>query len=159
MLQPLRGLLPLRDADAPPNTGVFSEESFRRLKAIMHMRKINAGKPLYAEGEPADKLFYLETGTAISIKKPMGSSGPQTPYTLDMYRAGDLFGQFEPYRQAPCSLGAEAYTDCRVGILLQRELEELLCTHATLAIEFMKWLGGMHRQTQAQFRSLMAQPV
>jgi CRP/FNR family transcriptional regulator len=76
-------------------------------------------------------------------------------FTLHIYGTGDLFGQIDPSETAVHNANAEAMEDCEIGVIQQKDLEILLWQHGDLAIEFMKWLGAMHRLTETKFRDLM----
>lgn len=140
----------------PLNTGIknttcFSEENFTRLKEIMYTTQAPTGTHLFWEGDEADKLFFIQSGR-IKITK---TSDDGRQFILYMYQEGDMFGQVDPFRQSLQVFNAEAIEDCTIGIIQQKDLEILLWQHGDLAIEFMKWMGLIHRMTQTKFRDLM----
>jgi CRP/FNR family transcriptional regulator len=53
------------------------------------------------------------------------------------------------------SFSAEVTADCEIDVIQQKDLEVLLWQHGDLAVEFMKWMGLMHRMTESKFRDLM----
>lgn len=133
------------------NTSCFSEENFTKLKEIMYNYKVPAGSYLFWENDPADKLHYVKKGL-VKITKS-NSEGKQ--FVLYMFQAGDFLGQLDPYHDSKQSFSAEATEDCEIGVIQKSDLEVLLWQHGDLAIEFMKWMGLMHRLTQTKFRDLM----
>jgi CRP/FNR family transcriptional regulator len=133
------------------NTCFFSDANMARLTEIMYVQPYSAGQLLFAEGEPAVKLYYLRRGR-VKITK---SSEDGKIFTLHMYGAGDLFGQIDPSETSVYNVNAEALEDCEVGVIQQKDLEILLWQHGDLAVEFMKWMGAMHRLTETKFRDLM----
>lgn len=72
-----------------------------------------------------------------------------------MHQEGDLFGQVDPFHESAHFFSAEILEDATVGIIQQQDLEVLLWQHGDLAVEFMKWMGLMHRLTQTKLRDLM----
>ncbi|MCS7459359.1 Crp/Fnr family transcriptional regulator [Paenibacillus doosanensis] len=133
------------------NTDCFSEENLSKLKEIMYDHKVSAGSYLFWEGDSADKLYFMNQGR-VKITK---TSDEGKSFILYMYGQGDLFGQLDPFQQSVHNFNAEVMEDSSIGIIQQRDLETLLWQHGDLAIEFMKWMGLMHRMTQTKFRDLM----
>lgn len=133
------------------NTDCFSEENLLKLKEIMYDHKIAAGSYLFWEGDAADKLYFIKQGR-VKITK---SSDEGKSFILYMYGDGDLFGQLDPFHNSLHNFNAEVIEDSVIGIIQQKDLETLLWQHGDLAIEFMKWMGLMHRMTQTKFRDLM----
>jgi CRP/FNR family cyclic AMP-dependent transcriptional regulator len=76
------------------------------------------------------------------------------PY-LSLYQEGDMFGQVDPFRQSSHVFNAEIIEDSVVGVIVQKDLEVLFWQNGDLAVEFMKWMGLIHRMTQSKFRDLM----
>lgn len=132
-------------------SSLFSAENMERLKSIMYAKSAKAGSHLFWEGDTADKLYYVKQG-AVRITK---SADNGRTLTLYLHTIGDLFGQVDPFRDSVHSFNAEVTEDSEIGIIQQKDLEVLLWQHGDLAVEFMKWMGLMHRMTQSKFRDLM----
>lgn len=129
----------------------FSETNFDKLKNVMHMKQAKKGEYLFWEGEPADKLFYVfQGGVRIAKTSETGKN-----LILYLHQSGDLFGQMDPFQDSAQNFSAEVTLDSTVGVIMRKELEDLLRQHGDLAIEFMKWMGLMHRMTETKFRDLM----
>ncbi|UFJ41763.1 Crp/Fnr family transcriptional regulator [Brevibacillus humidisoli] len=133
------------------NTFCFSEKVFSKLKEIMSEKLFPAGTHLFSEGDPADKLYYLSQGK-VRITKAVDDGKSLIVY---LYHEGDMFGQIDPFATSTHYFGAEIIADATVGIVQQRELEALLRQHGDLSVEFVKWMGLMHRLTQTKLRDLM----
>lgn len=133
------------------NSECFSPENLAKIKEIMYETLVAAGSHLFWEGDTADKLYFLIKGT-VKITK---SSDEGKSFILYMYNKGDLFGQVDPFNNSVHSFNAEVMEDSLIGIIQQKDLEILLWQHGDLAVEFMKWMGLMHRMTQTKFRDLM----
>ncbi|MFD0680377.1 MULTISPECIES: Crp/Fnr family transcriptional regulator [unclassified Paenibacillus] len=138
-------------ADGIHNTECFSEDNLARLKEIMYEHKVEAGSHLFWEGDIADKLYFIKSGR-IQITK---TNDDGKSFILYMYGKSDLFGQLDPFHHSIHSFNAEVMEDTVIGIIQQKDLEILLWQHGDLAVEFMKWMGLMHRMTQTKFRDLM----
>ncbi|TDF96592.1 Crp/Fnr family transcriptional regulator [Paenibacillus piri] len=139
------------NVDGNFNTACFSEENFGKLMDIMYEQKAEAGSHLFWEGETADKLYFIKRGR-IQITK---TNDDGKSFILYMYGKNDLFGQLDPFHQSIHSFNGEVMEDSVIGVIQQKDLEVLLWQHGDLAVEFMKWMGLMHRMTQTKFRDLM----
>ncbi len=137
--------------DQTKNTACFSCENLARLTEIMDEHKYSAGSYLFWEGDAADKLYYLKKGR-VKITK---SSDEGRQIMLYMHQEGDMFGQVDPFHPSTHSFHAQALEDVTVGVIRHNDLEVLLWQYGDLAVEFMKWMGLMHRMTQSKFRDLI----
>ncbi|MCI3920709.1 Crp/Fnr family transcriptional regulator [Paenibacillus sp. TRM 82003] len=117
----------------------------------MYETKAEAGSHLFWEGDVADKLYFLIRGR-VKITK---SSDEGRQFILYMYQDGDMFGQVDPYQDSTQGFNAEVAEPSTVGVIQKKDLEVLLWQHGDLAVEFMKWMGLIHRMTQTKFRDLM----
>ncbi|MDD9266764.1 Crp/Fnr family transcriptional regulator [Paenibacillus sp. GCM10023248] len=132
-------------------TKFFSEENFHKLQSIMYLKHAVKGDYLFWEGDVADKLYYIiKGGVRITKLSETGKS-----FILYLHQAGDLFGQMDPFQNSVQSFSAEVTTDCEIGVMQRKDLEVLLWQHGDMAIEFMQWMGLMHRMTETKFRDLM----
>jgi CRP/FNR family cyclic AMP-dependent transcriptional regulator len=129
----------------------FSPENLDRLNSLMYGKSVKAGSLLFWEGDPADYFYFVKKGL-VKITKTTDTG---TKITMSMHHAGDLFGHMDPFQQSTHTFNAEIIEDAQFGIIQQKDLETLLWQHGDLAIEFMKWMGMMHRMTQTKFRDLM----
>ncbi|MEI7025027.1 Crp/Fnr family transcriptional regulator [Paenibacillus sp. y28] len=129
----------------------ISKENFERLKSIMYIKEVKKGSYLFWEGDLAQKLYFVISGRVRILK----SSDTGRDLTMYLHQSGDLFGQVDPFQDSVHSFSAEAMEDSEIGIIQRKDLEVLLWQHGDLAIEFMKWMGLMHRLTQTKFRDLM----
>ncbi|MFD0587384.1 Crp/Fnr family transcriptional regulator [Paenibacillus sp. GCM10027627] len=130
---------------------VLSMESFEKLKSIMYIRQAEKGSTLFWEGDPASHLYFVMKGRVRTTK----SADTGRALTLYLHQQGDLLGQMDPFHDSVHSFSAEVLEDATVGVIQRKDLEALLWQNSDLSIEFMKWMGLMHRLTQSKFRDLM----
>ncbi|THF78704.1 Crp/Fnr family transcriptional regulator [Cohnella fermenti] len=143
--------LPISSDGVNGTAQFFSADSFAKLQSIMYRKPIEKGTVLFWEGDPADKLLFVRSGR-IRITKTSDTGRSMTLYLL---QKGDLYGQPEPFANPVHAFSAEVLEDGEIGVMQMADLEVLLWQHGDLAIEFMKWMGLMHRMTQTKFRDLM----
>lgn len=130
---------------------MLSKESFDKLQGIMYVRNVEKGSCLFWEGETANHLYFVMQGRVRTTK--LFESG--RTLTLYLHQKGDLIGQMDPFQDSLHSFSAEVTEDAKVGVIQRKDLELLLWQNSDLAIEFMKWMGLMHRLTQSKLRDLM----
>lgn len=144
----------INDETLNRNQGIsafFSVENMDRLKNIMYSKTVTAGSYLFWDGDQADYLYFVKKGQVKLTK----STDNGNKITLYLYNEGDMFGQIDPFQNSTQTFNAEVIEDAEFGIIQQKDLETLLWQHGDLAIEFMKWMGVMHRMTQTKFRDLL----
>lgn len=133
------------------NSVCFSEDTLTKLSDIMYEYKVSSGSLLFMEGDEANKLYYIKKGR-VNLTK---TAADGKEFVLYVFQEGDFFGQFDPYQNSKQAFSSKALEDCMLGTIQKSDLEVLLWQHGDLAIEFMKWMGLMHRMTQTKFQDLM----
>lgn len=133
------------------NSSCFSQENLHKLTDAMTMAIVPAGTYLYWEGDAADKLMYVQSGRVKMTKS--NSEGKQ--FLMYMFQDGDFLGQLDPCFDSKQGYNAFTMDDSLIGTLPKSDLEALLWQQGGLAVEFMKWMGLMHRMTQTKFRDIM----
>ncbi|MFC4099318.1 Crp/Fnr family transcriptional regulator [Paenibacillus xanthanilyticus] len=129
----------------------LSVENFEKLRGIMYISKAEKGSYLFREGEIADKLYYLFQGQVRTTK----SSDVGRTLTLYLHQAGDLLGQVDPFQDGVHGFSAEVTENASIGTLQRKDVEVLVWQDGDFALEWMRWMGLMHRLTQTKFRDLM----
>ncbi len=132
-------------------TSLLSVENIEKLQSIMYPMNLKAGAYLFWEGDPAGKLFYIRSGK-VKLRK---STEEGKDFILSIMHKGDLLGEFGGTGELFYSFSAEVLEDAEIGIIQIKDLEVLLYQNGFLAVEFMHWLGLMHRTTQSKFRDLL----
>ena len=138
-------------SQAYSNTELFSAENFAKLKSISYESNATAGTYLYREGDIANKLYYIIKGQ-VRITK---STDDGQQLILYMFQNNDLFGQLDSLQASTHSFNAEVMENSVIGTIQLSDLEVLLWQHGDLSVEFLKWMGLMHRTTQTKFRDLL----
>ncbi|WP_040229116.1 Crp/Fnr family transcriptional regulator [Bhargavaea cecembensis] len=122
------------------------------LQASSGRQFVGKGEFLFREGEPADTLYYIETGR-IRVGKvtPDGRE-----LTFRLCGSEDFIGEVMPYCE-PCAytVEAKAAEDSTVSVIPKDALEEHLYLNPDLAVAYMRWMGVLHQRTQSKFRDLI----
>jgi CRP/FNR family cyclic AMP-dependent transcriptional regulator len=95
------------------NLSGFSSDQLEKLAASMTVRKLRRGVRIFDLAETADMLYLLLSGT---VKLSLVNQGGRD-VLLSFLPAGEIFGlgPFLPDAQQP--FRADAFSDCRVGII------------------------------------------
>ncbi|WP_238403156.1 Crp/Fnr family transcriptional regulator [Paenibacillus mesophilus] len=133
------------------NKPFLSKTNFDKWSGLMTMKTAAAGTRLFWEGEPAGKLYYIQSGR-VKTKK---TTEDGKDLILSVLGRGDLIGEFGAYGDTTHSYCAEVYEDAEIGVVQERDLEALLRRDGEFAVEFMKWIGLMNRIVQSKFRDLL----
>jgi len=133
------------------NSSCFSTSNLLLLKSMMSEMKVEADSCLFWEGDPADKLYFIEKGK-VKLSKA-NEDGKE--FVFFVFREGDFLGQADPYSASSQIFTAKAEEDCIIGTISKQDLESVLWQNSTLTVDFMKWMGLMHRLTQSKFRDLL----
>lgn len=133
------------------NTSLFSPKSLQKLKEHMYPHKFSAGSAVFREGDLADKLYYIQSGK-VKVTK-LAEDGKE--FVMYLFQSGDFITQIDPYHDARQSFNALAVENCEIGVIQRHDLEMLLYQYGELAIEFVGWMGLMHRLTQTKLRDMM----
>jgi CRP-like cAMP-binding protein len=129
----------------------FGEENFSRLKSIMYPKQVARGAFLFWEGDLADKLYYIRSGQ-IHLTK---STEEGKDLILSILHMGDLIGEMDGSEETLHSFSAIAVEPADIGVIHKKDLDILLYRHGDFAIQFIKWMGLIHRTTQSKFRDLL----
>ncbi|MCS7459361.1 Crp/Fnr family transcriptional regulator [Paenibacillus doosanensis] len=128
----------------------LSETNFSLMERKMTTESKETGMHLFWEGDPAANCYYIKKG-GLKIYK-ITEDGQEL--ILHLLQAGDFYTEFGAV-DARFSYNAEVTADSVIGVIPATALEELISSRGDFAIEFMKWMGLMHRTTQSKFRDLM----
>jgi CRP-like cAMP-binding protein len=120
--------------------------------AVHHTRKMEKGAFLFQEGAKADEMYIVRSGI-LQISKiiPDGRE-----LTLRMCAKGDFVGELTLFSPSPkYTLSARVVESGEVAVIMRDVLEEKLTQNLALSLEFIKWMSGQYRKTQAKFRDLV----
>ncbi len=129
----------------------FSKDQFEKIRGLMYPKHAEAGSLLFWEGEPAGKLYYIQSGI-IKLRK---STEEGRDFILSILQAGDMV--FEPDNGAGTAYGftAEVMEEAELGVIPWKDLERMLMRHGELAVRFMNWMALMQKAAASKFRDLL----
>jgi len=133
------------------NMRSFSQDSLNLLSSIMKDQLFARKSYLFWEGDLADKLYFVKSGS-IKITK---TTDEGKELTLYVYQAGDLICHANPLERAKHTFTAEVIANATISVMDQTEVEKLISEHPSLSLDFIKWMGNQHLLTQFKLRDLM----
>ena len=124
-------------AAAPKNRRAFDVETF--LESAGPARKVlryRSGQPVFSQGDPADDIRYLQTGTIkLSVLSQIGKEA-----VIAMLGPGDFFGEGALAGQ-PLRIGtATAMSTCSVLVIDKDAVTRLLREEPTFSNRFLSYM-------------------
>ncbi|QJC50951.1 Crp/Fnr family transcriptional regulator [Paenibacillus albicereus] len=140
-----------KEAERTGYPAFFTEMQWRSVEALMTERLAVAGSYLFWEGEQADKLYIVLSGK-VKLRK---STEDGKAFILSILQKGDLMGGPEAGRQSAYGCSAEVAQDARIGVIVWKDLEELLLSSGELAVRWMNGMALQQRIAESKFRDLL----
>jgi len=128
----------------------LSAANFKQLEQRLAFEHKKSGNHLFWEGESARSCFYIKHGLVKVYK--VTKDGQEL--ILQLLQPGDFYMEIGS-GEAQFSCNAEMMQDSEIGLISSDALEELVAGSGSFAVEFMKWMGLLHRTSQSKFRDLM----
>jgi len=123
----------------------LSENILKDVSEHMHLREYQRGDVLFWEGDPCDGLHIIEQGSAKIFK--LSPQGRQ--YIVRILQEGDTFAEVPTFDKGTNPVNVEALETCRVWVINNQKLHELVMAYPVFAQKvlgnFGKMLRGMVR--------------
>lgn len=123
----------------------LSDEILKDVAEYMHLREYQRGDVLFWEGDPCEGLHIIEHGSAKIFK--LSQQGRQ--YIVRILQEGDTFSEVPAFDKGTNPVNVEALETCRVWVINNQKLHELILMHPVFAqkvlVNFGKMLRGMVR--------------
>ena len=108
---------------------------------------LDAGEQLFAEGNPGDKAYIIETGEIEILKASGGRS-----VLLAVRKSGDVIGEMSLLEAAPRFASGRARTESKLLAISHSQLDELLNTSASAARSLLFTITSRLRSTELMLR-------
>jgi CRP-like cAMP-binding protein len=124
----------------------LTDAEIDKLAALCRDRVLRKGETVYAEREPGDRFFVIESGS-VELSRLNGGAAPVRIAVLEH---GEIFGELAVFEERPRSATATATRDnTKLKVIEKKELEGLLAADAALAVRLLR---GMLRKAAARLR-------
>jgi CRP-like cAMP-binding protein len=143
----LRQMILFKDLDDPELVEILT---------ICNTRRYAANSQIFADGDPASKLYMIRDGE-VRISKMIPGSGEEA---LAVLKAGDFFGEMALMDESNRSAHAIANQDCTLMEIGIKDLQDLLRRDEMIASKFLwafcRILASRLRSTNDRFYGLFA---
>ena len=128
------------------------ETMLAEISAHMNLREYQRGDVLFWEGDTCDGLYIIKQGSAKIFR--LSPQGRQ--YIVRILQEKDTFSEVPAFDGAPNPVNVEALENCRVWVIDDKMLRELVSLHPQFAqkvlVNFGRMLRGMvHKVSEMAF--------
>lgn len=137
---------------------LFSElgpEAIGAIARLCQTRRLPAGQTLFTKGEPGDALYGVRRG---QIRIETGTAAGER-LTIEVFGAGDLFGEIAVLDGRPRTADAVAQEDAELFVLPRAEFLNALEHDVGLAIRIIELLCARLRSTNERTEEMMFLPL
>jgi uncharacterized membrane protein len=111
----------------------LDDEAASRLRELLTVREIRAGKPLFRTGDKGDAMYLIESGSVrISVRDEN-----KTQITLAELAGGDFFGEMAIIDGKPRSADATVIADARFAILSRDNFLAFINNNPVVTLEML----------------------
>ncbi|MGR3309738.1 MAG: Crp/Fnr family transcriptional regulator [Candidatus Brocadiales bacterium] len=107
------------------------------------------GTVFFKEGDIGTEMYLINEGTVQIIKTVDGMD-----VVLTELGAGEFFGEMSLITNRPCSVSAEAITDCKLTVVNKDTLETLIISNPLVALSLTKKLVLKLEKAYTEIESL-----
>lgn len=132
---------------------VFSdleEEELKLVEKITKLRRYRKNMVIFVEGEYGDELYFVKSGR-VKISK-LHEDGSEK--ILHFLSPGDIFAEVLLFGGGEYPATAETMEDSEIGIIENKDLEELLEENAHMSVKILKIMAVRLREAQYHIRDL-----
>lgn len=131
-------------------------EHLNAVHGIVDELKLPPGHKVFADGDPADRFYFIVEGK-VRISKMIPGVGEEA---LAILERGAYFGEMALIDEAPRSADAICNTSCTLGSVEKRAFEDLLFMNKDLAYDllwtFVRTLSTRLRENNEKMRAFLA---
>jgi CRP-like cAMP-binding protein len=120
------------------------------LGAYMKTRRAARGTTIFAKGDPGTGLMGVLSG---SVKVSVASADGKD-IVLNMFHAGEVFGEIALLDGQPRTADAIAMTDCELVVIERRDFVPFLSSQPEVTLKFIEILCARLRRTSEQVQEV-----
>ena len=130
-------------------------EAIGSLARLCQTRRLPAGQTLFVKGDPGDALYGVRRG---QIRIETGTTAGER-LTIEVFGAGDLFGEIAVLDGRPRTADAVAQEDAELFVLPRADFLKTLESDGRLAIRIIELLCARLRSTNERTEEMMFLPL
>ncbi|MGI6096843.1 MAG: Crp/Fnr family transcriptional regulator [Dethiobacteria bacterium] len=128
----------------------MNEATLKDIARLMVVKAYKRGEMIFAEGDAGEAIFILKQGR-IKLTKVNPDGKEQI---LHFVEPGGIFAEVVLFDAGPYPATAEVIEDARVGMLLNSDLEGLVCKSPKIALQMLRLMSRRLRAAQRTIRDL-----
>lgn len=128
----------------------LNDKSLEKIASITVEKKYRKGTIIFMEGDPGEAIFFIKSGK-VKISK---TSSDGRELILNIYGSGDVFAEVTIFNDVKYPATAEVVEDAVIGVMMNRELEELVKGDADLALQIIKILNKRLYMAQMKLKQM-----
>lgn len=133
----------------------LSDSELGKLSTYVRSKTVEAGQILFAEGDPGQAVYFVESGR-VKISKISADGREQI---LHFMGPGEVFGEVVLFEEGAYPATAEAVEDSRVGLILRRDIQQFIQENGEVAFKMLCLLSRRLREAQAKVHELALKNV
>ena len=130
-------------------------EHLKLVQDITEELELNAGEKVFADGDAADRFFFILRGK-VRISKMIPGIGEEALAVLEV---GHYFGEMALIDEAPRSADAICNSNVVMGVISKQKFEDLLFMNKDLAYDmlwtFVRTLSSRLREANEKMRAFL----
>jgi len=137
----------MADFEQTDTLGQFFAKEFQDLQKTAELRGYAAGAEIFAQGDPGDGFFQVESGE-VEISARLGDDDRRV---FAKVGPGEIFGEMAVLDDGPRSAAAIAATDTRAYFIGREELFRILQANPEAMIRLLRFFSRRVRKTNQQY--------
>ena len=126
---------------AIPEFSALADTELAYVQKVTRERHMQRGELLFLEGEPGERLHYIQSGQVKIFK----TSADGKEQVLRIFHAGETFNEVPVFDGGPNPASAMALEEGMVYVLHRADIQRLLSEHPTIALSVIQVLASRLR--------------
>lgn len=128
----------------------LSTDEINSISGLARVRNYKKNMIIFMEGEPGEALYFVISGK-VKISKTTEDGREQI---LHLLQHGDVFAEVVLIDGGPYPATAEVIETAQIGMLMNKDVENLIRSNPDIAIKLLKIMSKRLRLAQRQVRDL-----
>lgn len=132
---------------------VFSQlkqQDIEKISKISIERSLKKGTIIFMEGDPGEAFYFIKSGKVKVYKTTL--DGREHIFTI--LSAGGVFAEVALFNDIAYPASAEVIEDAEIGMIKNKDLEDLIRTNAEIALEIIKVFSKKLFNSQQKVKEL-----
>lgn len=131
----------------------LTKEDLKLIDALITDKNYRKGEIIFMEEEPGEALFVIRSGR-VKISKTSPDGREQI---LHILRGGSVFAEVVLFDGGNYPASAETLEDSLIGMLRNKDMENMLKEHSSIAIKMLRLMSIRLRRAQNLIKDLALQ--